>query len=66
MPRVLLPVLLFHGTEDAVVPLSYSERAAKTYPNAELVIYAGEGHGFSPPTMRDAEERLLAFIRKNL
>lgn len=66
MPRVSLPVLLFHGTEDAVVPLSYSERAAKTYPNAELVIYAGEGHGFSPPTMRDAEERLLAFIRKNL
>ena len=66
MPRITAPVLLFHGTEDAVVPLSYSERAAKTYPNAELVIYAGEGHGFSPPTMRDAEERLLAFIRKNL
>lgn len=66
MPRVTAPVLLFHGTEDAVVPPSYSERAAKTYPHAELVTYKGEGHGFSQPTMRDVEARLLAFIRKNL
>lgn len=66
MPRVSLPVLLFHGTEDAVVPPSYSARAAETYPHAGLVTYAGEGHGFSQPTMRDAEERLLVFIRKNL
>lgn len=66
MPRVSLPVLLFHGTEDAVVPPSYSARAAETYPRARLVTYAGEGHGFSQPTMRDVEERLLVFIRKNL
>lgn len=66
MPRVSLPVLLFHGTEDAVVPPSYSARAAETYPHAGLVTYAGEGHGFSQPTMRDVEERLLAFIGKNL
>ena len=66
MPRITAPVLLFHGTEDAVVPLSYSERAAKAYPHAEFVTYKGEGHGFSPPTMRSVEARLLAFIKENI
>ena len=56
------PVLILHGTNDAIVPISYSQRAAETYPNAELVTYKGEGHGFTSGTMRDVEERLLEFI----
>ena len=59
------PVLILHGTNDAIVPISYSQRAAETYPNAELVTYKGEGHGFTPGTMRDVEERLLDFINDN-
>ena len=59
------PVLIFHGTTDAIVPLSYSKRAANTYPNAELEIYEGEGHGFTPATMRDVENKLLEFINDN-
>ena len=59
------PVLILHGTNDNIVPISYSQRAAKTYPNAELVTYNGEGHGFTPATMRDVEERLLEFINDN-
>ena len=39
-------VLLIHGTEDEVVPLSYSERAAAVYENAELKVIDGAGHGF--------------------
>ncbi len=30
------PVLIIHGDKDQVVPLNYSERAVKTYKNAEL------------------------------
>lgn len=56
------PVLLLHGTNDAIVPISYSQRAARTYLNAELVTYNGEGHGFTPAAMRDVEAKLLAFI----
>lgn len=59
------PVLILHGTNDAIVPISYSQRAAETYPNAELVTYKGEGHGFTSGTMRDVEERLLEFINDN-
>ena len=59
------PVLILHGTDDNIVPLSYSQRAIKTYPNAELVTYTGEGHGFTPATMRDMEKKLLAFVNDN-
>ena len=31
-------VLILHGDEDSVVPLSYSERALEVYPSAELKI----------------------------
>ncbi len=59
------PVLILHGTNDNIVPISCSQRAVNTYPNAELVTYKGEGHGFTSGTMRDAEEKLLEFINDN-
>lgn len=66
MPQFTAPVLLMHGTNDAIVPYCYSERAAQTYPNAELVTYRGEGHGFTPSTMADVNERTLNFILDHL
>ena len=59
------PVLIMHGTNDAIVPISCSRRAAETYRNAELVVYNGEGHGFTPAAMRDVETKLLTFINNN-
>lgn len=58
------PVLIMHGTEDAVVPISYSERAVERYPNARLEIFTGEGHGFTPEGDQRAAEMVLAFIRE--
>lgn len=54
--QISRPLLLFHGTEDPVVPIAQSRalvariRAADPDANVELVEYDGEGHGF-----RDAE-----------
>lgn len=42
------PVLIVHGSEDAVVPLSYSERAVKTYKNASMKVIDKAKHGFNP------------------
>ena len=39
-------VLIIHGTQDDVVPLSYSERAVSVYDHAELKTIEGAGHGF--------------------
>lgn len=55
-------VLILHGDADGVVPLSYSEKAEWIYPNAELIVFHGEGHGFTENGMRDVTDRLLRFV----
>lgn len=58
------PVLLLHGTEDEVVPISYSEKAVQTYPKAELVSLPGEKHGFSPEGSKLAMKKALEFMER--
>ena len=36
MPRYSSPVLIVHGTADATAPISYSERAEKTFPDRAM------------------------------
>ncbi len=40
-------VRIFHGDADGIVDISYSEKAVKSFKNASLDIFPGEGHGFS-------------------
>lgn len=57
------PVLIAHGDADDVVPVSYSERAAEVYANAELHVLSGAGHGFTDDELDDVcawAEELIA------
>ena len=56
------PVLILHGDRDPVVPLRYSERAARTFPRAELVVMPGQDHGFAGKARQEAMEREAAFF----
>lgn len=40
------PVLVIHGTADALVPLSYGEKAAADYRQSRLVVVPDAEHGF--------------------
>ncbi len=53
-------VLILHGDEDNIVPISYSERALEVYPSVRLEIMEGAGHGFSG---EDAEKAVNAMVR---
>ena len=66
LPGYTGDVLIQHGDQDRLVPQSYSERAAKAFPAAELIILPGEGHGFRGRARQEAMERELAFFRKHL
>lgn len=58
-------VLIIHGDKDPIVPLSYSERAVKTYQHAELIVLPGEAHGFTPAGGKTAREKVLHFLEEN-
>jgi dipeptidyl aminopeptidase/acylaminoacyl peptidase len=65
--QIVGPLLVFHGTDDPVVPFSQSERLVRLISDAggdvELVAYDGEGHGFrDPQNQRHEYERIEAFL----
>lgn len=45
--RFAQPVCILHGTQDIIVPMSYSEKAADLYPDARLYPVQGANHGFN-------------------
>ena len=56
------PVLILHGDKDPIVPLSYSERAAEVLENADLIVYSGQGHGFTGNQRKHAMQAEAEFF----
>jgi pimeloyl-ACP methyl ester carboxylesterase len=56
-----LPVLLLHGTADAIVPIELSRALVEILPDAELVEFDGAGH---VPTMTRPDEVVAAIRRR--
>ena len=62
LARLRVPVLLVHGEQDADVPISVSENAARLLPDARLVRIPGAAHGFGDERFADAVARTEAFL----
>ena len=43
------PVVVFHGTEDALVSISYSEKLCEKYKHVRFFRFPGQKHGFTEP-----------------
>lgn len=66
-----VPILLFHGTEDPVVPIGQSIRLVESIRAhgglVEDVVFEGEGHGFRRRESKIVEfERTELFLRRHL
>ncbi len=59
-------VLIVHGTADSIVPISYSERAEKTFPDANLIEISGANHGFYGSAKETATKYSLDFLEKEM
>ncbi len=56
------PVLILHGDQDPIVPLSYSKKAVSVFPDARLIIMPGQGHGFNAEGDQEACPKILEFL----
>ena len=57
------PTLLIHGTADKIVNISYSEKAAKLYPNCTYHVIPEGQHGFRGKHDREAVQVLTEFMK---
>lgn len=65
--RISSPLLLFHGSEDPVVPITQTEALVETIEasggDVEFIVYEAEGHGFrQSENVTDEYERTEAFL----
>jgi acetyl esterase/lipase len=66
-----VPLLLFHGQQDSLVPVSHAFMFADALrvdrKQHELVVYEAEGHRYTrPQNVADFEARSFEFLRENL
>lgn len=66
LSNIRLNTIIFHGTNDPIVPIAYSEKAEKTLPGARLMVFQNEGHGFSENASKKMDSMLVEFIKENL
>jgi len=59
-------VLIMHGDKDSTVDVSYAERAAKTYPDCELHVIEGAGHGFTGAAFDEVCGHLLDYLEETV
>lgn len=57
-------VLLMHGDQDDIVPIRYSERASRVYPDADYYVIPGAGHGFYGESFRQAEKYIIDYLQE--
>ncbi|QDG68339.1 alpha/beta hydrolase [Pseudarthrobacter sp. NIBRBAC000502772] len=65
IPRIDVPALIVHGTEDNILPIDVTgRRFAKALPSAEYVEIDGAPHGLLWTHAAEVNESLLAFLKK--
>ena len=64
--RINLPILIFHGTSDSIVPISHGRQLADAGPMAELVEFEGGEHNSLRATHGQMESMAIEFFYKHL
>lgn len=59
------PVIIIQGTDDTTVPPSVAEDASSKYPDCELKMIEGAGHGFGGEEFDKAVEFAMEYLYKN-
>jgi acetyl esterase/lipase len=64
------PTIIFHGTDDPVVPIEQStslQAKLQSYHVVNsLVVYQGEGHGWTDANLIDTYNKIISFLKQNV
>lgn len=63
--KISVPVLILHGEQDELIPVSMGRRLGTLFPQAKVEVFAGAHHNdlFAPPHGRALLARLVSFLR---
>jgi 3-oxoadipate enol-lactonase len=64
LPRLTMPVLVHHGTEDRLVPFAAGRELARRIPGARFEGYAGAGHGIFE-RLDESADSIVAFLAES-
>jgi dipeptidyl aminopeptidase/acylaminoacyl peptidase len=64
--RIDRPILLIHGADDTIIPVSHSRRLSEAGPTTELVEIAGGDHNTLRWTNPEIEQLTIEFFKKHL
>jgi len=62
LAELSMPVLVLHGTEDALIPASAARELASLIPRARLVLVPGAGHVIATDAEDETASALLDFL----
>ncbi len=65
LASIQIPTLIFHGTQDVIVPQSESEYAASQIPNSKLHLFQGAGHVPTMTRPRELADEINTFFSNN-
>ncbi len=60
--KCTVKTLIFHGDQDELVSIDYSTHAVTRFPDAELVMFSGSGHGFGREQTEELLQRSESFL----
>jgi pimeloyl-ACP methyl ester carboxylesterase len=66
LAEIKIPVAIFHGAHDKIVPFSTGQQALHGIPNAYLVPFEHSGHGLFVEEREKFNHELIRFVRQPL
>ncbi|MER0123265.1 alpha/beta hydrolase [Streptococcus sp. ZJ93] len=66
MPQIQARALIIQGSQDAIIPLGYAERAVESIPNAQLKVVDGADHIFSGQEISEVLTSIDSYLQNIL
>jgi len=64
LPKIQIPTLILHGTEDKILPVENAKILAERIPSSELVLFKNTGHGMNIQENKLWTQNVIEFLKR--